>query len=282
MADLFILAQHRTGSTLLKNMLDAHPDVCMAFDEMNLFEPLRDNTLERLIDKGVNTPNALVGAIFSGQVHGTFWQKFQESKIERAALVNAFKNESILSADRVLRGILQLLREQGDVSHSGVKYPVHVSRAGWLHEHFPHSRVLFLFRNPMAVVASKINDEATRARKQKSFLHRFGIHYFTLFYFCMEFRKACKVYHANRRAVLKVCYEDLVSAPEETLRGICEYVGVNFHSAMLSATGKSSSYTGKAFSAPAVSSVDRYRERLSRFDLWLIRLLTGSPYKEIS
>lgn len=281
MADIFVLAQHRTGSTLLKNMLDAQPDVHMAFDEMNLFEPLRSNTLDRLIERGTDTPEKLVNAIYTGKVYGTFWQKFQESGIQRGALLQALESERPLSTEVVLRQVLRLLREQAGVGNSGVKYPVHVSRARWLLDNFPRSRVLFLFRNPLAVISSKINDDATRARKKKSLIHRFGVHYFTLFYFCLEFRRACSAFNANQDRVMKVSYEDLVSAPETTLRSICRYVGIDFHVKMLSATGKSSSYARKSFSGPVVASMTRYRANLSKLDRWLIRLLTTGPYKEL-
>src|SRR5690554_2023285 len=136
MTDLFIVAQHRTGSTLLKNMLDAHPAVCMAFDEMNLFEPLRDNTLDRLMEKGTCSAQAVVDAVYAGQVYGTFWQKFPESGIQREALLTALKEEPELSPDAVIRQVLKLLRSHGEVSHAGVKYPVHVSRLSWLLQHF--------------------------------------------------------------------------------------------------------------------------------------------------
>ncbi|MDC0362100.1 sulfotransferase [Halioglobus sp.] len=281
MADLFIIAQHRTGSTLLKNMLDAHPAIIMAFDEMNLFEPLRNNTLDRLIYKGVDTPDGVVDAIYAGQVYGTFWKRFSESGIDRKALLEAFGKKTSLAADDVLRQILRLQKERGGVNHSGAKYPVHVARLDWLLQHFPRSRVLFLFRNPLDVVASKVNDEATRTRKQKSLIYQFGIHYFTLFYFCLEFRRACRVYQMHRGDVLMVQYESLVRAPEEVLRGICEYLGVCFHPAMLFATGKNSSYTGHAFGAPVSDSIDRYQDRLSKFDQWLIRLFTQKLYKAL-
>lgn len=281
MAEIFVLAQHRTGSTLLKNMLDAHPDVCMAFDEMNLFEPLRRNTLDRCLSGQPQSPEEVVEYIFSGKVYGTFWKDFSKSGISRESLSEALSQEEALSAQGVLKQVLRLLSELAGVKNSGVKYPVHISRIKWLLDNFPGCRALFLFRNPMAIVASKINDEATKIRKKKTFLHRFSVHYFTLFYFCIEFRKAFRTFRTNQARVMKVCYEDLVQTPEATLRKICEYIGIEFHPDMISVTGKSSSYTSQAFSAPVVASVDQYKQRLSRFDRWLIRLLTEKPYKEL-
>lgn len=280
MAEVFVLAQHRTGSTLLKNMLDAHPAVCMAFDEMNLFEPFRSNTLDRLLCGKARSPEDIVDAIFSGKVYGTFWKEFQKSGVSREMLTDALYREE-LSAEGVLKQVLRLLSERAGVKNSGAKYPVHGSHMTWILDNFPDCRVLFLFRNPMAMVASKINDEATSQRKKKSFFHRFIVHYFTLIYFCIEFRVISRVFRINHDRVMKVCYEDLVKAPEATLRGICAYIGVEFCPGMIAVTGKSSSYTDQAFSSPAVASVEQYKLRLSRFDRWLIRFLTESSYKEL-
>ena len=63
MNTIFIIGQHRTGSTLLKNILNVHSQVIMAFDEMNLYEPFRKNTLDKFLKKSNLTTNELINLL---------------------------------------------------------------------------------------------------------------------------------------------------------------------------------------------------------------------------
>lgn len=281
MKTIFIIGQHRTGSTLLKNMLDAHSEVSMAFDETNLFEPYRKNTLDQLLNNKITSVNDLIQHIEEKEVYGTFWKEFERSGISFQELEKELNTYEELKSKTVLKSVLDLLRRKYNTSYSGIKYPLHISKAGLLKKWFPISKVIFLTRNPKAIIASKLNDPASKKRKEKSFLHRFAIHYFTLFYFASEYRKSVTIYFSNQNHFHLVTYESLITKKEAILKKICNYFGINFEAEMLDVGGKESSFHQNEKSVPHQKSLEKYKEVLNNFDSMLISILTKRSYNKI-
>lgn len=281
MSPIFIISQHRTGSTLLKNMLDAHSEITMAFDEMNLFEFRRDNSLDKLISNTIQNPVELVEVIQQQKIYGTFWQEFEKSGIKKEELKTALENEEF-TLNNILKAILTLLAFKNNTMHSGVKYPLHFSKAHLLKEWFPSCKIIFLTRNPKAIIASKLNDPATKERKNKSIMHRFGVHYLTLFYFAIEYKKSIQQWSKNRKEYHKVTYKELVQNQTETLTKICKHCNLDFEGQMLQVGGKESSFTQKKANKPVTHSLEKYKTTLSKFDQWLIGRLTNKSYKKVN
>jgi hypothetical protein len=283
MKPIFIIAQHRTGSTLLKNILGANSKVVMAFDEMNIFEPFRNNSLDKLVGKTINTPVDLIKSIENKEIYGTFWKEFDASEIDKDKFFNGLKKERDFNVKAIIRQVLLTLQGADQTIHTGVKYPVHFGKLNVLKEWFPHSKIVFLIRNPKATIASKLNDPSTKKRKKKSLLHSFFVHYFTLFYFCFEFKKLIKVYLDNQKEIFKITYEELVLEQKHKITKLCDYCEIEFEQQMLDVTGKDSSYKTDLNVKNMLSnlSVEKYKKELSNFDILLINILTINAYNLI-
>lgn len=281
MTSIFIISQHRTGSTLLKNMLDAHSNVTMAFDEMNLFEFRRSNSLDKLIHTEVNTPEELIKAIKEKKIYGTFWKDFQKSNIDLTELKNKLEQEEF-NLKNILKSILSFLSLNNNTNYSGIKYPVHFSEGEVLKKWFPNSKIIFLTRNPKAIIASKLNDPATKKRKSKSLIHRFLIHYFTLIYFAFEYNKSEKFWSKNKSFLFKLTYEELVQNQNETLSKLCQFCNLEFEQEMCSVNGKESSYNHNTINEVVTKSLDKYKTILSTFDQWLIQIITNKSLKKLT
>lgn len=280
MPNIFILSQHRTGSTLLRNLLNENSQIVMAFDEMNLYEPMRKTTLDRLLSDASDA-ESLVSMILEKKVYGTFWQEFSKSGISVSELRERLDQCGELTPRAVLQAVLVCLAETKGVKFSGVKYPLHFSRIGLLRDWFPDCKIIMLFRNPKSMIASKLNDPATCARKRISLIHRFIIHYFTLLLFSWEFVRSVSIYEQYCDRVHKVNYESLVIDQRAIIEGICQYCGVAFESKMLSVSGKESSFGVEGRKSVSAASLDKYKQVLSRFDQWLIDLLTLRSYRKV-
>lgn len=281
MKPIFIISQHRTGSTLLKNILNAHSRVIMAFDEMNIYEPYRKNTLDKLISINLKSPNDLMIAINKKQIYGTFWKEFNKSKIDKLKFIKSLNEAELFDEMEILKQVLLNLRGSNINIIPGVKYPVHFSKINKLKAAFNDCRMIFLTRNPKAIIASKINDQATLKRKSKSFIHSFLIHYFTIFYFCLEYNLSIKQYYKYSAHGFQISYEELIKS-DNSVERICEYLGIDFELEMLNVNGKKSSYERTEIAKPKffLSSVDKYKEILSPFDSWLINILTKKTSKK--
>lgn len=281
MSNIFIVGQHRTGSTLLKNVIGSHSDITMAFDEMNLFEPFRKNTLDKILAKGDCDAHKLTDLIQQGKIYGTFWRDFERSGISIGELRETLEQHNNLNAEIVVRDILKLLQKKNQTTISGIKYPLHVSKIDYLIKTFPLSVIVFLTRNPKAIIASKLNDSATQKRKSKSFLHRFLIHYFTLIYFSFEYVVSVKKYIHHKDNVILVTYEQMVINMRREAEKICNTLAIPFEESMLEATGKTSSYKSNQGEKLYKKSLNKYNEVLTGFDLKLIDVITKKYYNII-
>lgn len=275
---IFILSLHRTGSTLLKNMLSINSEVEMVFDEMNLFEPFRSETLDRLLGNSIKSPQDLIKAIENKKIYGTFWKDFNKANISKEELLSELEQLEQFDLQSIIKSILNILQRRSNKVYSGIKYPIHYSKVSLLKEWFPDSKIIFLTRNPHAIIASKLNDPASRRRKEKSVVNHFITHYFTLLYFCYEYNKSVKVFQKNKDNLYLITYEDITSAPQETLEKLCEFCNLKFEEAMLSADGKPSSYKNKSL----LKDTERYKRVLSPFDQWLIKVLTDKSLKKFN
>lgn len=281
MTYIFIIGQHRTGSTLLKNIFDTNSEVTMAFDEMNLFEPYRKNTLDKFFKRTEVTPNQIITLIKERKIYGTFWQEFEKSGIKLENLKEHLDKNTLINSSSVLTVILQLLRIKNNTRLSGVKYPIHFRRIEYIFENWPESKVVFLTRNPQAIIASKLNDTATRKRKAKSLFHRLFIHYFTLLYSSIEYGYSIKSFFKYKKQLKLVTYEKLVSNQRETIIDLCNWIGLSFEKKMLDVSGKPSSHFSYDKNVVHVGSIDKYKDILTSFDSYFISLLTDSSYKKI-
>ncbi|MFW6272571.1 MAG: sulfotransferase family protein [bacterium] len=281
MSYIFIISQHRTGSTLLKNILNAHSQITMAFDEMNFFEPFRNNTLDKYFKKFDISVDEFVELINQKKIYGTFWKEFEKSGITLDELMQELNKEEGISLKFVLKSILSLLKQKNNTTFAGVKYPIHFRKLNYLIKSFPNSKIIFLTRNPKAIIASKVNDPATKKRKRHLKFVSSLFHYFTLLYFSIEFNYSVKTYYKYKNNLYPVMYEDIVTNREETIENICSYCSIGYEGSMLKATGKKSSYNNINSDMMHQASIEKYKEVLSLFDRKLIDLLTGHYYKKI-
>jgi hypothetical protein len=93
---------------------------------------------------------------------------------------------------------------------------------------FPHTRIIILWRNPIDVCES-----VCRAGKTSRFFGKRGmvsriLHHFELL------QKDCELLLAQGCPILQVDYESLVQNREETMRCVCEFLGLEFDATMLS------------------------------------------------
>ncbi len=271
---IFIIAMHRTGSTLLKNILDNNSQVSMATDEMHIVAPFGKRFYDQFTGFGSlendKKLEEFVDFIFEGKIYGTFWKEYRELGITREQLF-----EKIKDTDRSLKSIVTVLldeyRKLTNKQRVGVKYPLHFSKVFLLKEWYPDAKFVLLHRNIRAVCASKVNDEATKRRKK-----RFGFvaHYITLFAFIFEYIWLARYYKRNKNVFYKINYEDIVLDTEKELKDLCSYCEIPYELSMLQACGKASSHTGEIAVGVDKSRIESWKNKLTSFDRWLIEFFT--------
>jgi hypothetical protein len=276
---VFIVGLHRTGSTFLKNILNASSSVAMATDEMHLSSPWRktiEDDIRRFGDlqEDVNL-DAFMDYLYSGKPYGTFWLDYPGLGIPETTVT-----ERVKESDRSLRSIISIILDEYRLKEGkarvGVKYPVHFSRIKMLRNWFPDSKIVFLTRDARAICASKLSDEATKRRKSQGLIRCFFIHYATLLFFVIEYIWSSRIYRKWREdlRIYLVRYEDLANDPKAVISDLCTFCNIQQSEEMLSVTGKVSSFNKKKHKGAHKDSMNKWKTQLCSFDKWLITVLT--------
>ena len=114
--------------------------------------------------------------------------------------------------------------------------PGHAPYASELKDLFPESTIVFMLRDPRAVVASFLRYKASSLRTESDF------------WICDTLEEAIKIYRRHIRPGINLAehlefirYEDLIAHPLSTLQQVSRKLGIEFAPQMLEARGSSES-----------------------------------------
>lgn len=208
---LFLVSLPRSGSTLLQRMLAVSPDVASASEPWlmlplaYMFEP--EGALAEYGHRTLTDAVADLGASLPG------------GRADLVARVSDFA-----------RGVYRGLAEGAGRPEAAWfldKTPRYYLIVPFLAEAFPDAKFLFLFRNPLAVLASTL-----RTWHEDRFGPGFNGSYVDLH---EGPRRMAEGWKAVGDRGLAVRYERLVTDPEGVLGEICDHLGIGFDEAMVSA-----------------------------------------------
>lgn len=245
---IFVFCQHRTGSTLLRNMLNLHSRVAMTVDEMVVLNPWQRTLFDVLAKYDLTTDSGLrsgLEALYACEAYGAFWRYFDREKMPLEAIFDQVRTTEA-TAWGVVDAFLEFTRRTQGKERAGAKNFAHFRYFSDVIERYPDAKCIFLVRDPFAMCASKLKSPGTRGRKADHPVLAPGIHLVILLFFLFEFRRTARAIfqYKKRYPILVVRYEDLVHSPVEAVRRVCEFCELPFEDAMLSASGKESSHTG--------------------------------------
>jgi hypothetical protein len=233
---LFVVGCGRSGSTLLRLMLDAHPDLAVP-GESHFIPELRRRFPDP-IDPEVVTPALL------RTPHFRHWKVPESSVWER---VRALEDPSF--AGVIEAAFLANADEQG-ASRWGDKTPIYVRSIPLLDELWPGARFVHLIRDGRDVGLSYL-----------------GLHWGpdTVWAAARKWRRDVGAGIRDGQPLgtdryLEVRYEDLVADAAATLRTICTFAGLSFDEAMLDPAARRGHPTlapeeGRAFHARSEEEV---------------------------
>jgi len=256
---VFIVGCGRSGTSLLRRLMNQHPQVGIPLESLFIVDYLQAaarQPVARMTGMLVREPEILEWGL-------------------RPAAYDLTGCATIAEAiDRLHR---LYLAPRGK-SRWGQKTPRFVRHLPLLRFHFPEARFVHLVRDPRAVAASLI---------------RSNVHRSTATYAARRWRMDVDLGLAFEQAapgsVLRVAYEELVARPDNVLRGVCEFCGLDFDPKMLtSAEERPSEYSDfyaqihANVDHPATGEfVDRWTNDLSEQQVALIEHLAGARMEEL-
>jgi hypothetical protein len=205
----FIVGVGRSGTTLLRLMLDAHPELTI---------PPETHFLPELIEacgRRQASADRLLEIVVSQRQWGDFGLEAEELERRFAAV-------EPLEAGGVLRAFYRLYAERAGKPRWGDKTPIYVERMREIEAALPEARFVHLIRDGRDVALSRIR----RALGEPPAVRRVAR--------AWRRRIAAARRQARRlRHYMEARYEDLVGDAEPTLRRICEFIELPWDPAML-------------------------------------------------
>jgi hypothetical protein len=250
---VFVVGCARTGSTLLRQILNRHERLCLASETHFLRRWSRygrDRQIAKFGDLSDDTNVArLVATLYSDDATPkTGYWGWLKGAIEQQVFARR-----ILETDRSDRAIFQAMLEvfteakkgvYGDELILGEKTPAHLYSVPTLFEWFPRTKVIHTFRDPRGIFVSTLKRMQTsnwglRARYPSlpGAIVSPLINPLTVLFTTRAWLDAVKLHARYQQAYgdryMLVRFEDLVADPERQVRAICAFVGVPYESRMV-------------------------------------------------
>lgn len=266
----FIVGASRSGTTLLRLMLNAHSLIAVPHEMKYFNRAIPLPTLRQW-----RQPDA-APADFDNIIDD--WLKDRSHSFEPIGVEKV--RQAIADGPRNVRAPLEIALQMWARHHGkrlwGEKTPNHLYYVDFIVEMFPQARFVYLVRDPRAVVRSMNNiaffpdDSVINAHNWKVAATE-------------GWKRLCRSVDPDKRFVLR--YESLVSEPDESLRALCTFLAVPFEPDMLDFHERSSSALPQKIRTPNIrksvdpSSLDKWRDELSDDEVAAIERVCGSPMK---
>jgi hypothetical protein len=202
---IFLISQPKAGSTLLQRLLAGHPDIQTSAETWLMLNPVYG-----LRSSGINTE---YNARWAAESIREFLDYYADGEETYREGVRRFA-ESIYGSVLAKSGKRYFLD----------KTPRYTMIVDELYRLFPAAKYVILLRNPLAILNSELD---TYVKGDWPILAEFRPDLLNAPLRLIEAREQLG------DAAFEIRYEDLVSAPEESIEALCSYLGISFHKDML-------------------------------------------------
>ena len=205
----FIIGCGRSGTTLLRTILNRHADIAIPLESLFIIDYLKaaaSHDISFLISMLVREPEISEWGI--------------------RPQVEDFKGCQSIS--EVINQLHQIYLQAKGKKHWGQKTPRFVRETALLLEHFPYALFIHVVRDPRAVVSSLIHSDVHHSNAYHASLR-----------WRMDVEKGLELEDKHPQSVMRIHYEDMVRDTESTLRKILEFLGLAYDPAILQADDSS-------------------------------------------
>ncbi len=258
-APFFILGAPRTGTTLLRRILNAHPVVAIPPEALFVYDFLTAK----------HVPLETRKRMLCGDPALRSWDlRLTEEDLAPCETMGA-----------CLDRLHQKYAESEGKSAWGHKTPGLVLHTNLLSEAFPRARFLHTVRDPRAVANSL----------KRSSAHRLNVLYGAARY-ARDTRIGLDLERREPERARRVRFEDLVTRPLESVTGVCEWLGIDFDPAMLESLGGGlkldAAETRESHHDNIVRPIDpaiarKWSRQLSSNEISVVESVTGDLMREL-
>lgn len=291
---VFIVGSVHTGTTLLRNILDRHPDLLMILGESHFFENLEqigrtysdldsNATLQEYVDFVLKL-SKFGNAKATYKRHEYTLSDLGLSRDEVHAIVQLARSAVRANPEcahvAAFRATMTHLTHTCGKSRWGEKTPVHVYFIDSIVGMMPDVRIVELVRDPRSILASRKARSTDRWRSTRAASGAIVIDR-VIFDPTLDSFKWRSAISAGTRAkrkypgsVLRIRYEDLVQEPTRTIEEICRFIGIRYDPQMLQVgwvNSTTSIVNSPISSGIGTAAMEKWRESLSAGEITIIQ-----------
>lgn len=206
---LFVVGSGRSGTSLLRAMLNAHPNLHLTHEASFYLDP-RGNAL------------ASDGRAWFERYARSF--SFAFLGVSRSEVTDHLDGVATTTRRDAVAAVMRAAAAQHGKARFGDKTPAHAQQLATIASEFPDARIVHVVRDPRGVVSSlAAMPWATSSNGLNAF-------------FAAQQVKAIDRFAASGGGVCTVRLEDLVVRPEEEMRRVLDFVGEDWDAAVLDHT----------------------------------------------
>lgn len=273
---IFIVGSFRTGTTLLRRILNCSEDVALCH-ETHFLGGLTNQGFRRKFAKvgDISTDTGAKKVVDYIYTHGGAFWNWVRKNVDRQEF-----SRRLLESDRTDRALFDLvMRFYADGKPiRGEKTPAHIHYVSTLLEWFPRAKIIHTFRDPRAIFVSK----EKRKIKQENVSLRYRIvrqselilDIYLSLNVLIHWLRIVQLHYQYQRLYphnyYLVKFEDLISDPKTNLRELCDFLEINFSEAMLQQKVVNSSFVSRDEQVQSfdTSAIDRWRSYLHPVTNW--------------
>jgi hypothetical protein len=220
---LFIVGSPRSGTTLLKRMVDVHPHIAIPPESHWIPRWYEERT--GLTAEGFATPDLLSSLLE--------YPKFSRLGLSRKELEPLVKSDEPISYSTFVTSIFDLYGKAQGKPLVGDKTPSYARRIHTLHTLWPSARFIHLIRDGRDVCLSYVNWKKFKKRANLATWDEDPVTTSALWWEChvRMAREAGK--RLGRDLYYEVGYETLVARPAETCKALCDFLKVPYDEGIL-------------------------------------------------
>jgi hypothetical protein len=280
---IFLLGAHKSGTSLLRSLLDGHPELFVMPFEAHFFELARfwvDYRLRRTYPPTLSLDQTREGYIELVRRYNTIKDPVGDNDLVGKLDPDAIEQELSACPAETLPELIACIIASTYKSLMGQPMPDHLRTveksvenaefAPDLIHMFPDAKFIHIVRNPYS------NLVAIRRKgggKDYPFIGPAFRVLYNSFYSLYRNRRLIDDYQVVR-------YEDLLQQPEATVRSIADYLEIEFVDSLLRPTSlgqpwQGNSSRGLAFSGISAANLDLWRQEITPLEIHYVSLHFG-------
>ncbi|HST24939.1 MAG TPA: sulfotransferase [Gaiellaceae bacterium] len=247
---IFVVGHRKTGTTLVQELLDGHPQLAVLPGESNHFNTFLPRDPERV---AADAQSWWLLRLISPSGIPPFWSLGREPDAY-AAFTARLLGLAAANPERDVLGMAAVALASGEPRAWVEKTPGHEHRLEQILALYPQARFVHVVRDPRSVAAAILRLD--RATGRETDVLGVGL----------TIRRSFEAAERNRgERYLALRYEDLVADPASAMRRVAELAGIDWSDSLLTPTvGGVEATSNSAWSARKVTGEIESR----RLDLW--------------